>query len=56
VINVKNLHLFEPSLLDGEEEEQGMPTIENFAPSAIGVLEEDTILQKKVQDTCRGHQ
>jgi hypothetical protein len=50
---VENLHLFEPSLLDGEEV-QFLPTIEDFVFHALEDMEEDTILKNEVWDTCRG--
>jgi hypothetical protein len=44
-VNVDNLKLYEPSMLDQEEEEV-LPSIEDLAPNAQAELEEDTILQK----------
>jgi hypothetical protein len=35
---VDNLRLFEPSLLDGEEEECGFHLVENFALNALEEL------------------
>jgi hypothetical protein len=47
MINVEKLKLFEPSMLDGTNEEQVLPTLEDFALKALEKLE-NTILQKKV--------
>jgi hypothetical protein len=45
VVNVDNLKLYEPSMLD-QEEDHTLPTIEDSTPDAQGELVEDTILQK----------
>jgi hypothetical protein len=50
VVNVENLKLYEPSMLD-KEEEQVLPTIEDLTPYSQEELEEDTILQKKSRTT-----
>jgi hypothetical protein len=44
VVNVENMKLYEPSMLDQETEEQVLPTIEDLAPEAQAELVEDTIL------------
>jgi hypothetical protein len=43
VLNVDNLKLYEPSMLD-EEEEQVLPFIEELVTNALVELLEDTIL------------
>jgi hypothetical protein len=43
VVNVENLKLYEPSMLD-QEEEKVLPTIEDLAPDAQEELAEDTVL------------
>jgi hypothetical protein len=43
VVNVENLKLYEPSMLD-QEEDQVFPSIEYLAPDAQEELEDDTIL------------
>jgi hypothetical protein len=53
VVNVENLKLYEPSMLD-QEEEQVLPTIEDLAPYAQVELVEDTILQRKSRTTRQG--
>jgi hypothetical protein len=42
-VNVENLKLYNPSMLD-QEEEQVLPSIEYLAPDAQEELEYDTIL------------
>jgi hypothetical protein len=44
VVNVENMKLYEPSMLDQETEEQVLPTIEELALEAQEELVEDTIL------------
>jgi hypothetical protein len=43
IVNVKNLKLYESSILD-QEEEKHLPSIEYLAPDSHEELEEDTIL------------
>jgi hypothetical protein len=38
VVNVEYLKLFEPSMLDEEEEHQVLPTVEDFAPHTLEEL------------------
>jgi hypothetical protein len=56
VVNVEYLKLFEPSMLDEEEEHQVLPTVEYFAPHTLEELKEDIVLQHKEWVTCRGQQ
>jgi hypothetical protein len=53
VVNVENLKLYEPSMLD-QEEEKVLPTIEDLEPDAQEELEEDTVLEKKSRTTRQG--
>ena len=55
VENVENLKLYEPSMLD-QEEEQVLPTTEDLAPNAHAELVEDTVLQKRSRTTRQGQQ
>jgi hypothetical protein len=41
-------------MLDEEEEGKVLPLVEDFTLSALEELEEDSILQVKVWNTCRG--
>ena len=50
VENVENLKLYEPSMLDPEEEKV-LPTIEVLAPNAQEELAKDEVLQKKSKST-----
>jgi hypothetical protein len=50
------LNLFEPSMLNEEEEHHVLPTIEELAPHGHEELKEDTILQHKVQENHKGQQ
>jgi hypothetical protein len=54
MINVESLMLFKPSMLDGEDDHQVLPTIEDFAPHILEELEEFTILRRKEHVTHRG--
>ena len=46
VVNVENLELYEPSMLDQEEEEV-LPSVKDLALDAQAELTKDTISQKK---------
>jgi hypothetical protein len=50
IVNVENLKLYEPSILD-REEEQVLPYIEYLAPDAHAELAEDKVLQKRSRTT-----
>jgi len=54
-VNVENLKLYEPSMLD-QEEEQVLHFVEDLAPDAQAELTEDTILQKRSTTTRQGQQ
>jgi hypothetical protein len=49
-MNMENLKLYEPSMLD-QEEEYVLPSIKDLAPDAQADLEEDTVLQKRSKTT-----
>lgn len=53
VVHVENLKLYEPSMID-EEEEQVLPSLEDLEPNSQGELTEDTILQKRHRTTRHG--
>jgi len=52
-MNVENLKLYEPSMLD-QEEEQVLLFVEDLAPDVQAELIEDTILQKRSRTTRQG--
>jgi hypothetical protein len=52
-VNVENLKLYDPSMLD-REEEHVLPSIEDLAPDSQVELAEDTILQKQSITTRQG--
>ena len=43
IVNLENLKLYEPSMLD-QEEEQVLSFVEDFAPDTQAKLTEDTVL------------
>jgi hypothetical protein len=51
VVNVENLKLYEPSMLDQETGEQVLPTIEKLALEVQVDLVEYMVLQKKFRTT-----
>jgi hypothetical protein len=54
VVNVENLKLFEPSMMDEEEEHPVLSTIEDLTPHGLEELKEDIVLQHKERMTHRG--
>jgi hypothetical protein len=44
VVNMEYLNLFEPSMLDDEEEHQVLMNIEDLAPNGFEELKEDIVL------------
>ena len=53
VVNVDNLRLFEPSLIEDPEEQSQLPSIDDILPEYLNELQEDTILDRKVRTTRR---
>ena len=47
MVSVEYLKLFEPSMLDEEEDHQVLPTVEDFTLHALEELKEDIVLQHK---------
>jgi hypothetical protein len=47
VVNVEYPILFEPSMLDGEEDHQVLPIVKEFTPHDLEELKEDTTLEWK---------
>lgn len=50
IVNVENLKLYEPSMLD-QEEEQVLPFVEDLAPNSQAKLIEDAVLKKRNRTT-----
>jgi hypothetical protein len=55
VVNVENMKLYEPSMLDEDEEGQVLFSLK-FGTRCTTKLLEDIILQKKIKMTRRGQQ
>jgi hypothetical protein len=53
VVNVDNLKLYEPSMLD-QEEEQVLPSTKDLAPDALSELEKDIFFHRKFITTRYG--
>ena len=49
VVNVKNLKLYEPSMIMVEVEDVQVPTVDGFAPKYLDELQEDVILDRRTR-------
>jgi hypothetical protein len=54
VVNVENLKLYEPSLIDDQGEHVHIPSIDDFSPEYLTELQEDTILDRRMRTSKRG--
>ena len=54
VVNVENLRLFEPSLIEDPKEQSQLPSIDDLLPEYLNELQEDIVLDRKVRTTRRG--
>jgi len=54
IVNVDNLRLFEPSLIEHPKEQSQFPSIDDMLLEFLNQLQEDTILDRKVRTTHRG--
>ena len=54
VVNVENLHLYEPPLIDDQGIDFQLPSIEYFSPEFLDELKEDTILDRRTRASKRG--
>jgi hypothetical protein len=54
VVNVENLRLYEPPMIEDQGENVHIPSIEDFSPEYMNELQEDTILDKRVCASRRG--
>jgi hypothetical protein len=49
VVNVENLKLYEPLLIDDQGEHVQIPSIDDFSPEYLTELHEDTILDRRMR-------
>jgi hypothetical protein len=49
VVNVENLKLYEPPLIDDQGEYVQIPSIDDFSPEYLTELHEDTILDRRMR-------
>ena len=54
VVNVENLRLFQPSLIEDPEEQSQLPSIRYFLLEYLNELQEETVLDRKVRTTRQG--
>ena len=54
VVNVENLRLYEPSLIEDLEEQSQLPSIGVLLPEFLNELQEDIVLDRKVRTTHQG--
>eukprot|EP00253_Pinus_taeda_P021915 PITA_21915 len=54
IVNVENLRLYEPPLTEDQGENAQIPSIEDFSPEFLDVLQQDAILDKRTRTTKRG--
>ena len=54
VVNVENLHLYEPPLINDHGIDVQLPSIEYFSPKFMDELKEDTILDRRTRASKRG--
>ena len=53
VVNVENLRLYEPPLIDDQGSDVQIPSIEDFSPKFLDELKEDIILDKRTRASKR---
>jgi len=51
---VENLKLYEPPMIMDPEEDTQIPTIDDLAPKYMNELQEDIILERKIQSSRHG--
>ena len=49
IVNVENLKLFEPPLIDDQGEHVQLPSIDDFSPKYLDELQQDLILDKRTR-------
>ena len=55
VVNVENLRLYEPPLIDDQGKHVQIPSIDDFSPEYLSELQQDTILDRKIRTSKRGN-
>ena len=55
VVNVENLRLYEPPLIDDQGEHVQIPSIDDFSPEYLSELQHDTILDRKIRTSKWGN-
>jgi hypothetical protein len=55
VVNVENLKLYEPPLIDDQGEHVQIPSIDDFSPEYLTKLHEDTTLDRRMRTSKRGN-
>jgi len=55
VVNVENLRLFEPPLIDDQGEHVQLPSIDDFSPKYLDELQHDLVLDKRTRTSKRGN-
>jgi hypothetical protein len=55
VVNVENLKLYEPPLIDDQGEHVQIPSIDDFSPEYLTELHEDTILDRRMRTSKWGN-
>ena len=54
IVNVENLRLYEPPLIDDQGIYVQIPSIEYFLPEFLDELKEDTILDRRTRASKKG--
>ena len=54
IVNVENLRLYEPPLIDDQGSDIMLPFIEDFSPEFKSELKEDSILERRTCTSKRG--
>ena len=55
VVNVENLRLFEPPLIDDQGENFELPSIDDFLPEYIDEIQQDLKLDRRIRTSRRGN-
>jgi hypothetical protein len=54
IVNVENLRLYEPPMIEDQGESVRISSIEDFSLEYMNELQDDTILDKRFCTSCRG--